>query len=98
MKTKRAAIIQPNFFPWVGYFEIIKFVDIFIILDDVQYNKRDWRNRNFISNNGTKLSITIPVQTKNKYSQKINETKISGNSWKNEIIKNISFIQENNTF
>ena len=89
MKTKRAAIIQPNFFPWVGYFEIIKFVDIFLILDDVQYTKRDWRNRNFINNNGTKLSITVPVQTKNKYSQKINETKISGNSWKNEIIKKI---------
>ncbi len=89
MKIKRAAIIQPNFFPWIGYFEIIKFVDIFLILDDVQYTKRDWRNKNFINNNGSKLSITIPVETKNKYLQRINETKISGNNWKNKIIKKI---------
>lgn len=88
-KIKRAAIIQPNFFPWIGYFEIIKFVDIFFILDDVQYTKRDWRNKNFINNNGRRLNITIPVQTKNEYLQKINETKISGDNWKNEIIKKI---------
>ncbi len=71
-KIKRAAIIQPNFFPWIGYFEIIKFVDIFFILDDVQYTKRDWRNKNIINDSGRKLSITIPVQTKNKYLQEIN--------------------------
>ena len=47
-KIKRAAIIQPNFFPWIGYYEIIKFVDIFLVLDDTQYTRRDWRNKNFI--------------------------------------------------
>ncbi len=88
-KIKRAAIIQPNFFPWIGYFEIIKFVDIFFILDDVQYTKRDWRNKNIINNSGRKLSITIPVHTKNKYLQRINETQISSKNWKNEIIEKI---------
>ena len=36
---KRAACIQPNFFHWIGYYEIIKFVDVFLVLDDVQYTK-----------------------------------------------------------
>tara|TARA_B100001540_G_C15816097_1_gene647534 strand:+ start:5580 stop:6317 length:738 start_codon:yes stop_codon:yes gene_type:complete len=89
-KIKRAAIIQPNFFPWIGYYEIIKFVDIFLVLDDTQYTRRDWRNKNFINNNGKKLNVTIPVQTKNRYFQKINETQIAGSNWTKEILKKIS--------
>ena len=86
---KRAACIQPNFFPWIGYYEIIKFVDIFFVLDDVQYTKRDWRNRNFINSSGKKTIITIPVETKGKIFQKINETKIYGNDWPEKILNNI---------
>ena len=68
---KRAACIQPNFFPWIGYYEIIKFVDVFLVLDDVQYTKRDWRNKNYINFNGTKTIVTIPVESKGKFTQKI---------------------------
>ena len=45
---KKIAIIQSNFIPWKGYFDLIAFVDEFILYDDVQYTKRDWRNRNKI--------------------------------------------------
>ena len=86
---KKIAIIQSNYIPWKGYFDMINMVDEFILYDDVQYTKRDWRNKNIINNSGRKLSITIPVHTKKKYLQRINETQISSKYWKNEIIEKI---------
>ena len=88
---KRAACIQPNFFPWIGYYEIIKFVDIFLVLDDVQYTKRDWRNRNYINFNGKKTIVTIPVESKSKIFQKINQTKIYGKEWFDNFFKTIKY-------
>ena len=88
---KKIAIIQPNYIPWIGYFEIINQVDEFIFLDDVQFTKRDWRNRNYINSNQGKILLSIPVITKNKYLQKIFETECINNDWKKnhlEIIKN----------
>lgn len=53
--------MQSNFIPWKGYFDLIAAVDEFILYDDVQYTKNDWRNRNMIKTpNGTEW-ITIPV-------------------------------------
>lgn len=86
---KKIAILQSNYIPWKGYFDIIKSVDEFIIYDDVQYTKRDWRNRNLIKTANGIRWLTIPVQVKNKYSQKICETKVSDNYWVNKHIKTI---------
>ena len=47
-KGKRIAILQSNYIPWKGYFDLIAAVDEFILFDDVQYTRRDWRNRNQI--------------------------------------------------
>ena len=47
-RPKRIAITQSNYLPWKGYFDTINSVDEFILYDDVQYTKRDWRNRNRI--------------------------------------------------
>ena len=66
------SIHQPNYIPWIGYFEIMKHVDCFIFLDDVQYTKRDWRNRNFILGNKGKEILSIPVLSKGRSIQKIN--------------------------
>ncbi len=78
---KKVAILQSNYIPWKGYFDIIAMVDEFILYDDMQYTRRDWRNRNKIKTpNGTKW-LTIPVETKGKFYQKINETQISGRDW-----------------
>ena len=88
---KRGACIQPNFFPWIGYYEIIKFVDVFLVLDDVQYTKRDWRNRNYINFNGKKTIVTIPVESKSKIFQKINQTKIYGKEWFDNFFKTIKY-------
>ena len=78
---KRIAILQSNYIPWKGYFDLINSVDEFVIYDDMQYTRRDWRNRNKIKSlHGIKW-LTIPVQVKGKYLQKINETLVSDNTW-----------------
>ena len=74
-------ITQSNYIPWKGYFESINLVDEFIIYDDMQYTKRDWRNRNKIKTSTGNVWLTIPVEVKGKYFQKINETKISEKDW-----------------
>ncbi len=56
-------------------------VDEFVIYDDMQYTRRDWRNRNMIKTKDGVKWLTIPVEAKGKYFQKINETKISDSSW-----------------
>ena len=78
---KKVAIIQSNYIPWKGYFDIINMVDEFFILDDVQYTKRDFRNRNKIKTPKGVSWITIPVKVKDRYHQKINETMIADKSW-----------------
>ena len=55
------AILQSNYIPWKGYFDIIAAVDEFIIYDDVQYTKQDWRNRNQIKTPQGLKWLTIPV-------------------------------------
>lgn len=57
----RVAVIQSNYIPWKGYFDIIHDVDLFVFYDDVQYTKNDWRNRNRIKSTGGSSWLTIPV-------------------------------------
>lgn len=60
---KKVAVLQSNYIPWKGYFDIIHDVDEFIFHDDLQYTKNDWRNRNIILINGKRHWLTIPVGT-----------------------------------
>lgn len=78
---KKIAILQSNYIPWKGYFDLINMVDEFILYDDMQYTKRDWRNRNKIKTPQGLKWLSIPVEVKGKYFQKINETKISEKDW-----------------
>ena len=80
--SKKVAIVQSNYIPWKGYFDIIANVDEFILYDEVQFTKRDWRNRNKIKTAQGLCWLTVPVLTKSNFSQKINETKIDGVLWK----------------
>lgn len=57
----RVAVLQSNYIPWKGYFDIIHDVDLFIFYDDLQFTKNDWRNRNRIKAAGGPEWITIPV-------------------------------------
>lgn len=78
---KKVAIIQSNYIPWKGYFDMIAAVDEFILYDDMQYTRRDWRNRNQIKTPLGAQWLTVPVQVKGKYDQKIKETLIDGSDW-----------------
>jgi hypothetical protein len=79
--SKKVAILQSNYIPWKGYFDMIAAVDEFIIYDDMQYTRRDWRNRNQIKMPQGVQWLTIPVKVKGKYHQTIRETEIEGTQW-----------------
>jgi WbqC-like protein family len=81
---KKIAISQSNYIPWKGYFDLINTVDEFVLYDDMQYTKRDWRNRNKIKTKDGLQWLSIPVEVKGKYFQKINETKICDPKWGND--------------
>ena len=83
---KKVVILQSNYIPWRGYFDLIAVADEFVIYDDVQYTKRDWRNRNQIKTPTGLLWLNIPVfyRSRNEGTQKINETEIQGNEWAKE--------------
>jgi len=78
---KKVAILQSNYIPWKGYFDLISAVDEFILYDDVQYTRRDWRNRNLIKTPQGIQWLTVPVQTKGKYDQKIRDVLIEDSDW-----------------
>ncbi len=80
---KRVAIIQSFYIPWKGYFDIINSVDEFILLDDVQYQRRSWINRNIIKTKQGLRWLTISVKVKGRYQQHIRETEADNSDWKN---------------
>ena len=61
---KKVGVVQSNYIPWKGYFDMIATVDEFILLDDVQYTRRDWRNRNQIKTPSGLQWLTVPVEVK----------------------------------
>lgn len=73
------AIMQPVYLPWLGYFEQMAVCDEFMFLDDVQYTKQDWRNRNRIRTKDGSMWLTIPVR-RARLEQGLNETKINAQS------------------
>lgn len=76
---KKIAVLQSNYIPWKGYFDIIHRVDEFIIYDDVQYTKNDWRNRNRIQTNVGPKWITVPVSA--RLDVLIDEVVLKDHSW-----------------
>jgi hypothetical protein len=81
---KRIAIVQSNYIPWKGYFDLINSVDEFVLLDDVQYTRRDWRNRNRIKTGRGTTWLTIPVNASGHYLSRIRDITISDPGWAND--------------
>jgi len=77
--SKKVAILQSNYIPWKGYFDIINLVDTFIFHDDLQYTKGDWRNRNKIKTEFGLKWLTIPCGTSEK--RLISEVTLPDSSW-----------------
>lgn len=78
---KRVAILQSNYIPWKGYFDMIAHVDEFILYDDMQYTRRDWRNRNQIKTPQGVTWLTVPVKVKGNYYSAIREIEIDDPAW-----------------
>ncbi len=60
MKT---AIMQPYFFPYIGYFQLINAVDLFVIYDNIKYTKKGWINRNKIGHDQREVIISLPIKS-----------------------------------
>ncbi|MCI0559344.1 MAG: WbqC family protein, partial [Nitrososphaera sp.] len=86
---KRIAILQSNYIPWKGYFDVINLVDEFIILDEVQFTKNDWRNRNKIKTKAGVDWLSIPVRQEHLH-QKIIETRVVDERWATKHWKTLS--------
>lgn len=76
----KAAILQPNYLPWKGVFDLIKRVDVFVFLDDVQYTEHDWRNRNKIKTKDGLKWLVVPVKNSKRRGQLICQAEIDNRS------------------
>ena len=72
----KIAISQPTYLPWQGYFALIDYVDEFIFLEKIQFNKRSWQQRNKIIYNNEEIFLTMPVKSKGKFTQNICDVEI----------------------
>jgi hypothetical protein len=86
----RIAVLQPGYLPWLGFFDQELSVDTFVLYDDVQYDRRGWRNRNRIKSPDGPVWLTVPVEQKGKYEQIIRDVKIDNDRpWKKKHLGSI---------
>ena len=71
------SILQPGYLPYPGFFELIARCDVFVIYDDVQYDKNSWRNRNRIRGPEGPIWLSVPVFVKGYMGQKIHEVRVN---------------------
>jgi hypothetical protein len=79
---KRVAILQSNYIPWKGYFDLIGLSDEFILYDEVQYTKNDWRNRNRIKAPQGVQWLTIPVAQSGRFGQRVADVQATDSRWR----------------
>ena len=83
--------MQPTFLPWLGYFNLISSVDLFVVLDSVQFESRSWQQRNKILINGISKWITIPVTLPLGIATRINQVEINREHFSAEKFKSTIF-------
>jgi len=85
----KVAIHQPEHFPYMGFFEKMKHADLFVILDDVQYKKNNWQNRNkFLNKNNVEEFFNVQVE-KEATKKLINEVSVVEGPWRKKTIKKL---------
>ncbi|MFJ7970437.1 WbqC family protein [Psychrobacillus sp. NPDC096389] len=90
----KIGIMQPYFFPYIGYFQLMNAVDKFIVYDDIQYTKSGWINRNRIRNNDKDFLFTIPIKKGSSY-ESIIEKEISSDFSRDNLIGQINTFYKN---
>jgi len=74
-------ITQSNYVPWRGWYAMVRAADILVYLDDVQFTRRDWRNRNLITGGRQPKWMTIPLRNSGNYRSLIHEMTVSNQRW-----------------
>lgn len=92
MVAMRISIMQPYFFPYIGYFQLINASDIFVCFDDVNFIKKGWIHRNRLYFNGDIRYFTVPIDNASQF-KKINETEVAKYEFKKWKYKFISYIE-----
>jgi hypothetical protein len=77
----RVAVLQSNYVPWKGYFDLMRSVDVFVVYDVVQYTKNDWRNRNRVKTANGLVWLTIPVAQVGSFGQRVLDAEIVPGPW-----------------
>jgi len=81
MSEKTIVILQSNYIPWKGYFDLLAAADEFLLFDEVQFTKNDWRNRNRIVLGGRLHWLTIPVRTAGRFGMAIERAEVPVTDW-----------------
>jgi RimJ/RimL family protein N-acetyltransferase len=89
--TTRCVIVQPSYIPWRGYFDLIRRADVFVFLDDVQYDKHGWRNRNRVKTPRGSEWLTIPAHAKGTLIERtpIRDIQIEGSAWSRKHLRTL---------
>ena len=91
------SIRQPGYLPYTGFFKKIQSCDVFVFLDDVQFEKNDWDNRNKIKTTEGDMWLTVPVL--HKFGEKLNEVKIANTeNWREKHRKAIMMNYQKSSF
>ncbi|MDY0884066.1 WbqC family protein [Dongia soli] len=78
-RAKTLSIIQSNYIPWKGYFDMIRQSDVLVLFDNVQSTKNDWRNRNRIKSANGEVWLTIPIH--HSLGKRISEVTVADRKW-----------------
>ena len=84
------AIMQPGYLPWLGYFDLVATADVFVLYDDVQFDKGSWRNRNRIVGPVEPLFLSVPIRTAGRLTQSIRDTELADDRWRRVHLKTIA--------
>jgi hypothetical protein len=82
-------VLQSNYVPWRGYFDLIRRADDFVFYDTVQFTKNDWRNRNRIVTQTGPVWLTVPVATSGQFGQTIETVSVSDPRWPSRHLKTL---------
>lgn len=82
---KTVCIHQPDFLPWLGFFDRLRKCDLYVVLDNVQFLRRGWHHRDKIKSASGEVWLTIPVKKSGRFEQLISETEIDNSTdWRSQ--------------
>jgi hypothetical protein len=88
--ARTVVVTQSNYLPWRGWFDMARQAETLVLLDTVQFTRRDWRNRNRIKTANGPQWLTVPVEVKGRFHQAVDKTRIAGEAWVEEHLRAIA--------